>query len=224
MLPQKSRWSVHRKSRRRSGSGRNSLSKLRELALVLAADVVDCQLNAYLEQHGIQQHFGAHERILVCITPRANLEEMLEEGRIVAERFHGELIVAYVRQPNISPEDQAALDSKLDLASSVGARVEILEGRRSRGGTSGICQVSRSDSVVCRPQPAQWFGALSGQPARQVDLGGPRHGCPRVPSIDDGRTAAWKTEDLHGVCRRCRQDFQDAGRSTGHGGQPASTS
>src|SRR5262249_21287744 len=33
------------------------LSKLRELALLLAADVVDHQLNEYLECHGIHQHF-----------------------------------------------------------------------------------------------------------------------------------------------------------------------
>ena len=44
------------------------LARLRELALVLAADVVDHQLEHYLAQHGITQHLGTHERILVCIT------------------------------------------------------------------------------------------------------------------------------------------------------------
>jgi two-component system sensor histidine kinase KdpD len=104
------------------------LSRLRELALVLAADVVDHQLNTYLECHGIHQHFGANERILVCVTPRANLQEMLEEGRIVADKFHGELIVAYVKQPNISPEDQSALDARLATAGAAGAHIQILEG------------------------------------------------------------------------------------------------
>jgi two-component system sensor histidine kinase KdpD len=104
------------------------LSKLRELALVFAADVVDYQLNEYLESHGIHQHFGTHERILVCVTPRANLGEMLEEAQIVADKFHGELIVAYVKQRNISPEDQSALDARLAIASAAGAHIEILEG------------------------------------------------------------------------------------------------
>jgi two-component system sensor histidine kinase KdpD len=104
------------------------LAKLRELALVLAADVVDSQLNDYLERHGIGQHFGAHERILVCVTPRANMQEMLEEAQIVAERFHAELIVAYVQQPNMTPENQSALDARLAMASAAGARIEILEG------------------------------------------------------------------------------------------------
>jgi two-component system, OmpR family, sensor histidine kinase KdpD len=104
------------------------LSKLRELALVLAADVVDHQLNDYLERHGIRQSFNTHERVMVCITPRANIDAMIETGRVIAEKFHGELIVAYVNQPEISPEDQAALEDKLELARNAGARIEILNG------------------------------------------------------------------------------------------------
>lgn len=104
------------------------LSRLRELTLVLAADVVDHQLSEYLELHGILHHFGANERIMVCITPRANAGEMIEAARTIAERFHGELIVAYVHQPELSPEDQAALDRKLVVAGAAGARIEILDG------------------------------------------------------------------------------------------------
>lgn len=104
------------------------LSKLRELALVLAADVVDHQLIEYLNAHGLAQHFGTQERILVCITPRANVNDMFASARVVAERFHGELIATYVRQPEISAADQAALDEKLAVAQAAGASVEILDG------------------------------------------------------------------------------------------------
>jgi two-component system sensor histidine kinase KdpD len=104
------------------------LSRLRELALVLAADVVDHQLEEYLKEHGVSQRLGTHERILICITPRSNLQEMLEIGQVVAEKFHGELIVAYVNQPHISAADKAALDERLDTARAAGAQIEILEG------------------------------------------------------------------------------------------------
>jgi two-component system sensor histidine kinase KdpD len=104
------------------------LSKLREIALVFAADVVDDQLNEYLEYHGIHQHFGANERILVWVTPRANLREMVKEAQIVADKFHGELIAAYVKQPNLSPENQAALNERLAIAGAAGARIQIIEG------------------------------------------------------------------------------------------------
>jgi two-component system, OmpR family, sensor histidine kinase KdpD len=104
------------------------LSILRELALVLAADVVDCQLSEYLEKHGIKQSFGTQERILVCITPRANAREMIQTAQMIAEKFHAEMAVAYVKQAELSLEDQAALEEKLALARSAKAHIEILDG------------------------------------------------------------------------------------------------
>jgi len=121
------------------------LSRLRELALTLAADVVDGQLNDYLESHGIHQQVGAHEKILVCLTPRANLQRMMEEAREVAQRFHGELIVAYVKQSNLSAEDQAALDARLAIASAAGAHIEILEGD---GPAETLLEFARSRGVT----------------------------------------------------------------------------
>src|SRR5262249_43661121 len=99
------------------------LSKLRELTLVLAADVVDHQLQDYLEQHGIRQHYGAHERILVCATPRTNMQDMIDTGKIIAGKFHGDLIVAYVNQPDISDKDRDALEERLRLARAAGASI-----------------------------------------------------------------------------------------------------
>ncbi len=104
------------------------LSKLRELALVLAADVVEYQLAEYLSRHGIKHHFATQEHILVCMTPRANMREMLEIARIIATRFHAEIVVAYVKQPDLSPEDHDALEAKLALAQLEGIPVQILEG------------------------------------------------------------------------------------------------
>ena len=104
------------------------LSKLRELTLVLAAEVVDQELTKYLESHGIEQHFGAQERLMVCITPRANIRAMIDTARVIADRFHGELIVAYVQQAQISVADQAALDEKLEIARAARAQIEILDG------------------------------------------------------------------------------------------------
>ena len=57
------------------------LAELRELALLLAADVVDRQLQEYLDSHGVSANWGTQERILVCLTPRSNARAMLESGR-----------------------------------------------------------------------------------------------------------------------------------------------
>jgi len=104
------------------------LSQLRELALVLAADIVDHQLQKYLDQRSIVQQFGTNERIPVCVTPRTNVQEMIETAQMIAEKFHGEFIVAYVTQPNLAASDQVALEQKLQVARAASAHIEILEG------------------------------------------------------------------------------------------------
>lgn len=104
------------------------LSELREIALLLAAEVVDAQLDNYLKRHGLHQTYGTQERVLVCVTPRSNAALMIERGRRQADRFHGELFTIYFEQGRLSGADQAALDTHLKLARAARARVEILRG------------------------------------------------------------------------------------------------
>jgi two-component system sensor histidine kinase KdpD len=104
------------------------LSRLREMALLVAAEVVDRQLEAYLKAHGIEALWGTQERILVCITPRSSAAPMLASGRRNADRFHGELHAIYVKQPAVFREDQAILEKNLALAREIGAHVEVLDG------------------------------------------------------------------------------------------------
>ena len=108
-----------------AGSG---LSELRELALLATADVVDRQLAAALNASGIQQTWGTQERIMVCVTPRANAEKMVSSAKRNVERFHGELYAVHVTQAEISPEDQEALNRNLEIARKAGARIEVLDG------------------------------------------------------------------------------------------------
>lgn len=109
------------------------LSELREIALVLAADVVDHQLEEYLRSQGISQIYGTHERILVCITPRSNASVMIRRGRKQADRFHGQLDVVYVQQDDLSPKDQEVLDRNLAAAREANAKVEILHAEDAIG-------------------------------------------------------------------------------------------
>ena len=104
------------------------LSKLREMTLLVAAEVVERQLDSYLRAHGIEQTWGTHERVLVCVTPKSNAVAMITSGRRNADRFHGELFVAYVRQPVLSRKDQEVLESNLSHARAMGAEVAVLEG------------------------------------------------------------------------------------------------
>jgi two-component system sensor histidine kinase KdpD len=104
------------------------LGELRELALLLAADVVDRQLQEYLDSHGVAARWGTQERILVCLTPRSNAADMLRSGRRNAQRFHGALLAAYVEQPGLNQKDREQLESHLKLAREMGASVHSLQG------------------------------------------------------------------------------------------------
>ena len=53
---------------------------------------------------------------------------MIETARTIADKFHGELTAAYVKQPQIAPADEAALHEKIGIAQDAGACIEILEG------------------------------------------------------------------------------------------------
>jgi two-component system sensor histidine kinase KdpD len=109
--------------------GTPGLSQLRQRALLLTADVVERQLEAYLRLHGLQSSWGTQERILVCMTPRANATRMLASGRRNADRFHGELFAIYVTQQNLTSEDRMALERNATIARAQQAYVEILEGK-----------------------------------------------------------------------------------------------
>src|SRR5262245_24761806 len=107
-----------------------NLSRLREMALLVAAEVVEAELRSYLHAHHIDEIWGTQERILVGITPRSDARPILESGRRNADRFHGELFVAYVRQPNIAAEDEAALERNLSIARELCATIRVLEPHR----------------------------------------------------------------------------------------------
>jgi two-component system sensor histidine kinase KdpD len=148
------------------------LSELREIALLLAADVVDRQLEAYLQRNGITQTFGAQERIMVCITPRANAAAMIESGRRNAERFHGDLTVAYVSQPEISADDQAALDRNLGIARDAQAHIELLDGEDP---IDTILDFARERGItqifVGHSAKEKWWERLTGTPLDRLIRG-----------------------------------------------------
>jgi two-component system sensor histidine kinase KdpD len=104
------------------------LSELREIALLLAAEVVDHQLELYLRRRGIEHHYGTHERVLVCITPRSNARVMIHRGRRQADRFHGELHVIHVEQEEMSASDEHRIKEYLSFAREAQAHVDAVRG------------------------------------------------------------------------------------------------
>jgi two-component system sensor histidine kinase KdpD len=106
----------------------HQLSELREIALWLAADVVDKQLERYSARHGIEQLWGTQERILIWLSPRADSKRMLDSGVRNRDRFRGELIAIHLNRPEWSPEQRKRVEDAVELARGVGAEIVELDG------------------------------------------------------------------------------------------------
>jgi two-component system sensor histidine kinase KdpD len=147
------------------------LSALREISLLLAADVVDRQLEAYLHRHGIEQHYGTHERILICVTPRSNAALMIRRGERQAKRFHGELFVVYVQQDGLSQADQRMLDENLARAREAEAHVDVLHGEDA---IDAILKFARAYGItqlfVGHSAPTGWLSRLRLSPVERLIL------------------------------------------------------
>ncbi len=104
------------------------LSELREIALLLAADVVDEQLSRYLARHGIEQTWGTQERIMVCLSPGGDFHRMIESAARNRDRLHGEMFVAYFNRPDWSNEQRKKVDEGVELGMEKHAEIVELEG------------------------------------------------------------------------------------------------
>jgi len=148
------------------------LSELREIALVLAAEVVDHQLEDYLRRNGIAQVYGTHERILVCVTPRSNAALMIRRGRRQADRFHGDLHVVYVEQDGLSEADKRMLEANLECARETGAHVEVLQGEDP---IDAILEYARRQGITQifagHSQRGGWLERWKANPLERMILG-----------------------------------------------------
>jgi two-component system, OmpR family, sensor histidine kinase KdpD len=142
-------------------SGR--LAVLRQRALLLTAEVVDRQLEDYLQRHGLRSSWGTLERILVCMTPRANAARMLAAARRNADRFHGQLFAIYVVQDHLTDEDRLANERNAVLARALEAHLDVLEGRdpvptiMEYARSHGITQIFVGHTQARRAWWQSWF-------------------------------------------------------------------
>jgi two-component system sensor histidine kinase KdpD len=144
-------------------------AELRELALLLAADVIDDQLLTYLKSNGVELRWGTQERILVCMTPRSDAAAMLRSGRRNADRFHGDLLVCYVRQSGLSPKDQQVMDANLALSEELAAEVHVLEGPDPIGAIMQFAREQRVTQIfVGHSAQDRWHGMWSRSPVDRL--------------------------------------------------------
>lgn len=150
---------------------KHKLSRLRELALLVAASVVDRQLESYLRAQGTEQTWGVQERILVCVSADSDATEMLESGRRNADRFQGEFYVLQLNGQTLSPEHRDILRRNLQRARELNADIhglaesDVAAGILSFARQRGITQIF----VGRRSAPLDFWTRLRGDlPVRLI--------------------------------------------------------
>jgi two-component system sensor histidine kinase KdpD len=145
------------------------LSDLRELALLLTAEVVDAQLESYFDAHGVERVFETHESFLICITPHSNVAAMIESGKRNKERFQGELYAIYVSEPGKPNKDQDLIQSRLEAAQEAGASTHVLE---SDDPIAAILQFAREKRItqifVGHSMHDTWRNRIMGDPVMRL--------------------------------------------------------
>jgi two-component system, OmpR family, sensor histidine kinase KdpD len=145
------------------------LIELREMALLLSADVIDSGLQRYLQSHGIESALGTNERLLIYLTRHTNAGPIIAVARRSADRFHCDVLAVYVKQRNLSREDEEALEKMLSEVRAAGARTDILEGEDP---FKTVVQYARSHGVtqilIAHSARTSWWTRLFGSPENRL--------------------------------------------------------
>jgi two-component system sensor histidine kinase KdpD len=108
---------------------RGNLLALRELALRRTADLVDVDVRAYREAHGIGATWPASERIVVGVGPSPSSGRLIRAARRMAEGLRAPWTAVSVDTSRpLGPEDASRLEAHLRLAESLGGEVVRLSG------------------------------------------------------------------------------------------------
>jgi two-component system sensor histidine kinase KdpD len=138
--------------------GDRQLAELRELALLLVADVIEAQLLRYMDRHGIQHAWGAQERILLCLEAHTKAKPIVESGKRNADRSHGQLFALHVEEKEPNREHKEQIDENLEMARRLGAEIHTV---KSDDPVSAIINFARTNRItqifVGHPRRSRWI-------------------------------------------------------------------
>jgi two-component system sensor histidine kinase KdpD len=110
---------------------RGNLLVLRELAMRVAVERVDADLQSYMRARAIEGPWPARERILVCIGANRDAEGLVRLGKRIAERRQFPWVVLHVQRAapdDMSTGSRAYLQQALALAEQLGASAVTIPG------------------------------------------------------------------------------------------------
>jgi two-component system sensor histidine kinase KdpD len=124
-----------------------NLIALREMALRKMAHVCEVELEEYMQQQGIDAAWSAGERVMVCVDPQKQAQNLIRRGWRMANRYKTELLAVFVETPrwgSASPEEKRALEENLRFAEDLGAEPVRVQGPDV---AKALMQVARDRNV-----------------------------------------------------------------------------
>lgn len=183
-----------------------NLMALRELALRCTADRVDTQMQAYKQNHAIQQSWPAGERLLVCVGPHPMSGRLVRATKRMAAALHAEWVAVYVETAGhwqLGEAVQEQVRQTLRLAEQLGGEVVTLTGNEvSEELLSYARRRNVTKIVIGKPARPRWqeflFGSILDDLARnsgEIDIyviTGEGEERPRTPLPDLERHSHWE--------------------------------
>ncbi len=156
----------------RSFFRKGNLIALRELALRRTAERVDAQMELYRRDRAIVEPWPAHDRLLVCVGPRASGPQLVRAARRMAARLRVGWIAASVELPEHAglPEPvREQLLQTMRLAEQLGAEIVTLPGARVSDEILTYARLRNvSKILVGRPGRPRWKRLLLGSPVDEL--------------------------------------------------------
>jgi two-component system sensor histidine kinase KdpD len=155
---------------------KGNLIALRELALRCTADRVDAQMRDYRDDHAIRDVWQVKDRLLVCIGPGGNAENLVRAAFRLAQSMKAEWIVVYVetaKLQRLSREQRDAVLRTLKLAEELGAETVTLSGYKLAEEVISYARTRNISRIVLgKPTYSGWkrwlFGSLVDTVVRQA--------------------------------------------------------
>jgi two-component system sensor histidine kinase KdpD len=145
---------------------KGNLIALRELALRRTADRVDAQMRDYREDHAIRDVWQVKERLLVCIGPDGNAENLVRASYRLAQLLKAEWIVVYIETAKLQRLSRAQRDAILrtmKLAEELGAETVTLSGHRLANEVISYARTRNATRIILgKPTLSGWKRWLLG--------------------------------------------------------------
>jgi two-component system sensor histidine kinase KdpD len=128
---------------------RGNLIALREMALQRVTRAVDRTLDEYVERKHLGAHWAVAEKVAVCVSASAAARDLIARGARLAKATDAEFYVLHLDTVRDSSADALrSLESNLEFAKNLGARIVRLKGTNVALATAAFATENRITQVI----------------------------------------------------------------------------